>query len=115
MSNKCLFCGIAAKEIPADIVYEDNDILAFRDINPKAPLHILVIPRKHIETLNDIGVDDAMTVGRIFLKIRDIASREGISTEGYRVVANCNRAAGQEVFHVHFHLMGGRDFSWPPG
>lgn len=115
MDNKCLFCAIAAKDMPADIVYEDNEIVAFRDIKPKAPLHILIIPVKHIETLNDISGDDVLTVGRIFIKIRDIAAGEGISEEGYRVVANCNRAAGQEVFHVHFHLMGGRDFSWPPG
>ena len=115
MKSDCIFCRIAAKEIPADVVYEDDDMVAFRDINAKAPVHILFIPRKHVETLNHIAEGDERLVGRMFSKIKDIAASEGISEEGYRVVANCNKGAGQEVFHVHFHLMGGRGFSWPPG
>jgi histidine triad (HIT) family protein len=115
MKEDCIFCGIAAGKIQADILYEDEDIIAFKDIHAKAPVHILFIPKKHVETLNDISEQDERIIGRIFGKIRDIAQIEGISEGGYRVVANCNKGAGQEVFHVHFHLMGGRGFSWPPG
>ncbi|BDU50435.1 histidine triad nucleotide-binding protein [Haliovirga abyssi] len=111
----CLFCKIVNKEIPAKIVYEDNNILAFEDINPKAPVHILVIPKKHIETLNDINNENSKIIGEIYAVIANLAKEKGISKTGYRVVANCNRDAGQEVFHIHFHLMGGRKFQWPAG
>jgi histidine triad (HIT) family protein len=114
MSND-LFLRIISREIPADIVYETVDILAFRDINPQAPVHILVIPKTRIPTANDISDDQAELVGRLFLAARDIANSEGVAEAGYRLVMNCNRAAGQEVFHIHLHLLGGRKFSWPPG
>ena len=115
MVDSCLFCEIAAKEIDAEIIYEDDEILAFKDIKPQAPLHFLFIPKKHIETLNDISPEDAALIGRMLSKVRDIAVREGASEDGYRVVINCNRDAGQEVFHLHVHLLGGRRFTWPPG
>ena len=111
----CLFCKIINKEIPAKIVYEDDEILAFEDINPMAPVHILVIPKKHIETLNDIKEEDEKLIGKVYSVIGKIAKEKEIETSGYRVVANCNKDAGQEVFHIHFHLMGGRVFTWPAG
>jgi histidine triad (HIT) family protein len=113
--NDCLFCQIAAGEIPADIVYEDEHVLAFRDINPQASLHALVIPRKHISTINDIEQDDVGTVGRLFPAAAAIARSEGVADDGYRVVMNCNEQAGQTVFHVHLHVLGGRRMNWPPG
>ncbi len=109
----CLFCKIAAKEIPSDIVYEDDEVVAFKDVNPQAPVHILVIPKKHISTLNDI--DDFMVTGKIMEVVVKLAKEFNIDEKGYRVVANCNRGAGQSVFHIHFHLLGGRLFQWPPG
>lgn len=111
----CLFCKILAGDIPADIVYESDSAVAFRDINPKAPTHVLIIPRKHIATINDIGADDHAIVGSLYSAARDIAAAEGLSDEGYRAVMNCNEAAGQSVFHIHLHLLGGRTLSWPPG
>ena len=113
--KNCLFCRIAGKEIPADIVFENEEILAFRDINPQAPTHILVIPRKHIPTANDLGAEDAALVGKLILAARELAGKEGVAKEGYRLVINCGRGAGQAVFHIHLHLLGGRGFSWPPG
>jgi len=115
MKNDCIFCKIANKEIAADIVYEDEEMLGFRDIAPKAPVHFLFIPKRHISTLNDVSGQDADLLGRMLLRIKEAAAKENISEEGYRVVANCNKSAGQEVFHIHFHLLGGRKFSWPPG
>ena len=115
METNCIFCKIASKEIPASIVFENENILAFKDLKPQAPVHILVIPKKHIPTLNDIGQNDSELIGKIFLKIKDVARENGIAEDGYRVVANCNKDAGQEVFHVHMHLLGKRVFSWPPG
>ena len=116
MSEKnCLFCKIVAGEIPADIIYESVTTIAFRDINPQAPLHVLIIPRKHIATINDITPQDQEIVGDLYLAARDIASSEGIADEGYRIVMNCNEAAGQTVFHIHMHLLGGRALTWPPG
>ena len=116
MSEKnCLFCKIVAGEIPADIIYESVTTIAFRDINPQAPLHVLIIPRKHIATINDITPQDQEVVGDLYLAARDIASSEGIADEGYRIVMNCNEAAGQTVFHIHMHLLGGRALTWPPG
>ena len=111
----CLFCRIAKKEIPSDIVFENEDLLAFRDINPQAPAHILVIPRKHIPTTNDLGAEDVELMGKLILAARDLAEKEGVAEDGYRLVINCNRGAGQAVFHIHLHLLGGRGFSWPPG
>lgn len=110
-----LFLKIIDREIPADIVYEDDDVLAFRDINPQAPLHVLVIPKKHIRTLNDVASEDEALLGKLVNVARKIARDEGVADEGYRVVMNCNRGAGQTVFHIHMHLLGGRPFSWPPG
>jgi histidine triad (HIT) family protein len=116
MSNEnCLFCKIVNGEIPADIVYESETALAFRDINPKAPTHVLVIPRKHISTINDIGTEDEAIVGSLYTAAREIAAEEGIAEDGFRAVMNCNEAAGQSVFHIHLHVMGGRIMSWPPG
>lgn len=113
--NDCLFCKIASGEIGADVIYETDDVIAFRDINPQAPTHALVIPKRHIATINDIGAADAETVGKLYIAARDIAAEEGIAAPGYRAVMNCNAAAGQTVFHIHLHLLGGRDLTWPPG
>ncbi|NLJ84996.1 MAG: histidine triad nucleotide-binding protein [Firmicutes bacterium] len=115
MSVDCLFCRIISQEIPSDIVYEDDMVLAFRDINPQAPVHILVIPKKHIPTIADLEDGDQGLLGHIHLVIRDLAEKEGIAEHGYRVVINCRESAAQSVFHVHFHLLGGRSFGWPPG
>ena len=111
----CLFCKIAAGEIPADIVFESDDVLAFRDINPQAPTHVLVIPKRHISTINDLTEDDREIVGSLFLAAQEIAANEGIAEVGYRAVMNCNEGAGQSVFHIHLHVLGGRNLSWPPG
>ena len=111
----CLFCRIAAGEIPADIVRETDDIIAFRDINPQAPTHILIIPRTHVATVNDLTPDHASIVGKLFLVAGEIAAEEGFARNGYRLVVNCNEAAGQTVFHIHLHLLGGRSLTWPPG
>lgn len=113
-SSDCLFCKIVAGEIPADIVYESDSAIAFRDINPQSPTHILIIPRKHIATMNDIGDDDVELVGSLSAVARDIARQEGIDDPGYRTVMNCNESAGQSVFHIHLHLLGGRAMGWPP-
>lgn len=113
--SDCLFCKIAAGDIPADVVYESEAVIAFRDINAQAPTHVLIIPRKHIATINDIDSDDQALVGSLFSAAREIAAAEGVAEEGYRAVMNCNRAAGQTVFHIHLHLLGGRDMGWPPG
>ena len=116
MSNgDCLFCKILDGDIPADIVYESPTAIAFRDINPQEPTHVVIIPRKHIATINDIDADDHEIVGSLYTAARIIARQEGFSEEGYRAVMNCNEAAGQTVFHIHLHLLGGRQFSWPPG
>jgi len=111
----CLFCDIIEKRIPSTPVYQDDHVYAFRDVNRQAPTHILVIPKKHIPTVNDLTAEDAELVGRLVLKARDLARQEGIAEEGYRLVANCNAWAGQSVYHVHFHLLGGRAMGWPPG
>lgn len=114
-SQDCLFCKILKGDIPADVIYESDTAIAFRDINPKAPTHVLVIPRKHIATINDLGEDDRDIVGGLYLAAKLIAADEGLSGEGYRTVMNCNEAAGQTVFHLHLHLLGGRQLGWPPG
>ncbi len=113
--NDCIFCKIAAGEIPADIVYDDGEVLAFRDINPEAPVHLLLIPRRHIATLNDLSEADAALVGRLYLAGKLIAAKLGVAESGYRTVINCNRDAGQLVFHIHMHLLAGRELGWPPG
>lgn len=110
-----LFLKIIRREIPADIVYESDAVLAFRDIAPQAPTHILIVPKRRVPTINDLGADDAMLVGQMVLAARDIAGQEGISEDGYRLVFNCNRDGGQSVYHIHLHLLGGRPLSWPPG
>lgn len=111
----CLFCKISDGEIPADIVFENENVVAFRDINPQAPTHVLIIPRKHVATINDLGGEDATGVGQLFLAAAAIARNEGIAEDGYRVAMNCNAGAGQTVFHLHLHLLGGRRMNWPPG
>lgn len=113
--NDCLFCKISSGDIPADLVYETEDVVAFRDINPQAPSHILIIPRKHVATINEMTVGDIADVGKLFLAAGKIARDEGIADDGYRVTMNCNAAAGQTVFHLHLHLLGGRTLGWPPG
>jgi histidine triad (HIT) family protein len=111
----CLFCKIINREIPAAIVYEDDRVLAFTDINPQAPTHVLVIPKKHIATLNDVQDADALLVGVLVQRATAIAKELGIDAAGYRTIFNTNRDAGQTVFHVHLHLLGGRSLGWPPG
>jgi len=114
MAEKTIFKKIIDGEIPADVVYEDDLCLAFRDINPQAPVHVIVIPKKEIPTGDDVTEEDVPLMGHLFMAIREIAAKLGLSG-GYRVVTNCGPAAGQEVMHLHFHLLGGRDFTWPPG
>ncbi len=113
--SDCLFCKMVAGEVPANVVYEDDEVLAFRDINPQAPTHVLVIPKEHIATLNDLDESHARVMGRLFLAAKQVAEQEGIAEVGYRTVVNCNEDAGQTVFHIHLHLLGGRRLSWPPG
>jgi histidine triad (HIT) family protein len=113
--NDCLFCKILAGAIPADIIFESEGSIAFRDINPQAPTHVLVIPRRHIATLNDLQPGDEDVIGDLFQSARSIAADEGLAEDGYRTVINCNQAAGQTVFHIHLHLLGGRALGWPPG
>jgi histidine triad (HIT) family protein len=111
----CLFCKIANGEIDADVVFKDDEIVAFRDINPQGPTHVLIVPRRHTATLNDLTEKDASVVGRLSLVARELAAREGIAEAGYRTVMNCNEGAGQSVWHIHMHLLGGRRLTWPPG
>ena len=113
MADDCLFCRIVRKEIPAKLVAEDEHCVAFRDINPQAPVHVLVIPRAHVPSLNQ--ATDAEMIGRLSLMAANIARSEGVAESGYRTVINTNAGAGQTVFHVHLHLLGGRALHWPPG
>ncbi|MFV9615842.1 MAG: histidine triad nucleotide-binding protein [Gammaproteobacteria bacterium] len=113
--SDCLFCKILEGKIPADIVFENDDVLAFRDVNPQAPTHILIIPRKHISTTNDLSETHELLMGRLFSVAKIIAAQEGVSDDGYRMVVNCNEKAGQTVFHIHMHLLAGRSMTWPPG
>ena len=113
--SDCLFCKILEGEISADIVFENDDVLAFRDVNPQAPTHILIIPREHIPTTNDLDENHELIMGRLFSVAKIIAVQEGVSDEGYRMVVNCNEKAGQTVFHIHMHLLAGRNMNWPPG
>ena len=110
-----LFGKIIRRDIPADIVYEDDEVLAFRDINPQAPVHVLFIPKKPIATLNDVTVGDAALVGKLFVAASAWAKREGFADNGYRCVINCNKDGGQTVYHIHLHLLAGRTLHWPPG
>jgi histidine triad (HIT) family protein len=110
-----LFAKIIRREIPADIVYEDEDVLAFRDINPQAPVHVLFIPKRPFATLNDVGGDDALLIGKLVVAASRWAQAQGFADDGYRVVMNCNRDGGQTVFHIHLHLLAGRAMHWPPG
>lgn len=111
----CIFCKIVAGEIPADIVYQDELVVAFRDLSPQAPTHVLVIPRRHISSLNELKPDDEGLIGHLFTAAAKIARAEGIAETGYRTVINCNEDGGQTVFHIHLHLLGGRAMTWPPG
>ena len=113
--SDCLFCKIIERKIPASIVFEDQRVLAFNDINPQAPTHVLVIPKRHIETLNEIGTEDDQIVGELVRRAAIIAKERGISESGFRAVFNTNAGAGQSVFHIHLHLLGGRPMHWPPG
>jgi histidine triad (HIT) family protein len=113
--SKDLFLKIIRREIPADIVYETNEILAFRDINPQAPVHILIIPKEHIETTDDLTTAHEAVAGKLLIAATEIARHEGISEKGYRLVMNCKTDGGQMVFHIHMHLLGGRQMHWPPG
>lgn len=113
--DNCIFCRIISKEIPSRIVYEDDLILAFDDINPQAPVHVLVIPKEHFESLNSVADDRAELLSHILLKAQEIADIKGIRKSGYRIVLNTARDSGQEVYHIHFHILGGRRMTWPPG
>lgn len=111
----CLFCRIVAGEIPAAKVYEDEEILAFSDIKPEAPLHVLIVPKRHISTVNDLTDQDDRLVGAMIRRAAAIAAERGVDASGYRTVFNCNSHAGQTVFHLHLHVLGGRTMAWPPG
>ena len=113
--HDCIFCRNAAGEIPAKIVRQDEDTVAFRDLNPQAPTHVLVIPRRHIPSVNVLDAADASLMGRLFLAAREIARDEGVAASGYRMVVNAGPNAGQSVDHIHLHLLGGRGLAWPPG
>jgi histidine triad (HIT) family protein len=113
--SDCLFCRIINREIPASIVYEDDHVLAFNDINPQGPTHVLVVPKRHIASLNDLAAGDDQIVGEVVRRAAAIAKERGISVGGFRAVFNTNRDAGQTVFHIHLHLIGGRPLAWPPG
>ncbi|MBN2654916.1 MAG: histidine triad nucleotide-binding protein [Nitrospirae bacterium] len=113
--SDCLFCKIAAKEIPANIVHEDELCVAFDDINPQAPMHVLVIPKKHISRVSEIKQEDQELAGHLMMVGSSVAASRGFSESGFRIVANCNADAGQVVFHIHFHVLAGRQLGWPPG
>ncbi|MCX7013381.1 MAG: histidine triad nucleotide-binding protein [Candidatus Sumerlaeota bacterium] len=115
MGKDCIFCKIAAGDIPATKLHEDEEMVAFRDVAPKAPTHIIIIPRAHIPTINDLKPEHAPLIGRMLLLAKQLAARAGVAEKGYRMVFNCNAAAGQSVWHIHLHLLGGRDLGWPPG
>lgn len=112
---ECLFCKISSGEIPAKIIYQDDMVVVFDDINPEAPQHKLIIPRKHIATLNDLQTEDTRLIGYMVQTAAKIAEDYAIANEGYRIVMNCNPGGGQTVFHIHIHLLGGRQMTWPPG
>ena len=113
--DDCIFCKIVSSDIPADIVYQDDDVLAFRDLGPQAPVHVLVISKRHISTINDLQQDDAELIGKMYLAAKLIAKQEGMDESGYRCVMNCNDDGGQTVHHIHLHVLGKRQMNWPPG
>lgn len=113
--SQCLFCKIARREIPASIVFEDDELVAFNDINPQAPTHVLVIPKRHIASVNELQPEDDQLIGKMTRRAAALAKERGISESGYRTLFNTNRDAGQTVFHIHLHLVGGRSMTWPPG
>ena len=115
MSEGCLFCGIVAGEVPADRVAEGEEWVAFRDIDPRAPTHVLVVPRRHVETVDDLSEREGALAGTLILAAAGIAREEGLVEGGYRLVFNCGSGAGQSVYHIHLHLLGGRKLTWPPG
>ena len=111
----CLFCNIAAKKIPANIIFTDDEVVAFRDVNPQAPTHVLIIPREHVATINDAEDKHQSLLGKMILTAKKIAATEGLSEDGYRLLFNVNLKGGQTVYHIHLHLVGGRQMTWPPG
>lgn len=114
-SGRCIFCEIVAGQLPAEIVFQSEKVIAFNDIRPRAPVHILIIPKQHIPTLNDLKAEHKELIGEMFLAAREIAADTGLTEKGYRTVFNCNSDAGQEVYHIHLHILGGRKLGWPPG
>ena len=113
--NNCLFCKIIAGDIPGAIVHQDDDVVAFKDVDPQAPLHVLIVPRRHIPTLNDLQPQDDELVGKLHRVAAALAKQHGYAERGYRTVFNTNAGAGQSVFHIHLHLLAGRGLAWPPG
>lgn len=113
--DNCIFCKIINGEIPSEKVYEDELVLSFRDISPEAPAHVLIIPKKHISSLNELKEEDGEIISHIFIVAKEIAEKLGIANSGYRIVTNCGEDGGQTVSHIHFHLLGGRSLQWPPG
>lgn len=113
--NDCIFCKIINGEIPSEKVYEDELVLSFKDINPEAPSHVLIIPKKHISSLNELKEEDEKIISHVFMVAKEIAEKLGIANSGYRIVTNCGEDGGQTVSHIHFHLLGGRSLQWPPG
>jgi histidine triad (HIT) family protein len=111
----CLFCKIVNGEIPTDIVYQDDQVLAFRDISPQAPTHMLIIPKLHITTINDMNIEDGPLLGHMIFTAKNLAAKEGLADDGFRLTINCNEQGGQSVYHIHLHLLGGRKMTWPPG
>lgn len=111
----CIFCKIASKAIPSNLVYEDDKIVAFHDNDPQAPTHILIVPHQHIATINELGTDNSELIAHMILTATKLAKDQGLADDGYRLVWNCNRGGGQAVFHIHLHLLGGRRMQWPPG
>ena len=113
--SDCLFCKIVSKDIPATVVLENDAVLAFEDLNPAAPCHVLVIPKAHIATVNDVEPSHELALGKLFSAAKEVAAQKGLSSDGYRLVMNCGAGAGQSVFHLHLHVIGGRPLEWPPG
>lgn len=115
METNCLFCGIVQGDISANILYHDEEIIAFHDINPQAPIHLLVIPKKHIANINEATVEDTQLLGRMILVAQKLANEHAIASQGYRLIYNVNSHGGQTVYHIHLHVLGGRSMTWPPG
>ena len=113
--SECVFCRIVARKVPASIVQDDGDVLAFRDLNPQAPVHLVLIPKSHIASVSDVTMEQAPIVGQLLGLANRLAKQAGLMDSGYRLVINCGSGAGQSVFHLHLHLLGGRPFRWPPG